>query len=128
MFYADSVTSRNIRQLTTSGEELTLYNGITDWLYEGNPHQSLTERFMHLRHRWPTLLFCVYLEEVLLTSSAVWWSPDAEYVAFAEFNDSAVPLYQLKEFGDYNSVYGGLKGVRYPKVSNILHIHTYLHV
>lgn len=66
----------------------------------------------------------------------VWWSPDAQYVAFAVANDSALPLYRFPYYesasaaaDDWNAANGSLPprdthlydssvSVRYPKAGD----------
>lgn len=61
-----------------------------------------------------------FTEEILSSSSALWWSPDGTKLSFATFNDSNVDVLQYPYYGSYskiNNVYPELKNLRYPKVS-----------
>jgi dipeptidyl-peptidase 4 len=60
----------------------------------------------------------VYEEEVLENRSALWFSPDGEYIAFLSFDDSQVPIYTVPSFmhgKKYPSTYPVELKVRYPK-------------
>ena len=58
-------------RLTDTGEAGTLYNGVSDWLYE---------------------------EEILATSPAIFVSTEATRIAYMSFNDSTVELSTMKRF------------------------------
>ncbi|XP_053732954.1 inactive dipeptidyl peptidase 10-like [Synchiropus splendidus] len=70
IYYQVDVQSSSWR-LTSSGQEGTVFNGITDWLYE---------------------------EEVLHTQVAHWWSPDGTRLAYLTVNDTDVPKMFLPRF------------------------------
>ena len=98
IFYKSLVRSLEVEQLTLTGEPGTIYNGVSDWLYE---------------------------EEILGQSPAVWPAVDGSKIAYLVFNDSAVDLVTLDSFGsDRNSQgktnYSGKKKLRYPKVRSLL--------
>ena len=61
----------SVFRLTDTGEAGTLYNGVSDWLYE---------------------------EEILATSPAIFLSTLATKMAFMSFNDSKVELSTMKRF------------------------------
>ena len=77
---------RDSTQITFDGLESTIYNGISDWLYE---------------------------EEILCQTNAMWWSPDSAKLAFIKFNDSNVEYYSFSMYD--NSQYGQINRIRYPK-------------
>ena len=77
---------RDAVQITYDGKENTIYNGITDWLYE---------------------------EEILCQTNAIWWSTDSSKVAYIKFNDSRVNNFEFSMYD--NSQYGNLHKLRYPK-------------
>jgi dipeptidyl aminopeptidase len=79
-------SQKNLIQLTNDGLENTIYNGITDWLYE---------------------------EEILLQTNAMWWSPESSKLAYLKFNDSLVEYYHFPIYD--GTPYGSLNKVRYPK-------------
>ncbi|XP_029461471.1 prolyl endopeptidase FAP isoform X2 [Rhinatrema bivittatum] len=60
-------------QITTNGKEDEIYNGIPDWVYE---------------------------EEMLGTRYALWWSPNARFIAYVEFDDRGVPIMEYSFYGD----------------------------
>ena len=55
-------------------------------------------------------------EDVLSTSVAHYWSPDARYIVFAKFDDAKVPKQKFKMYGDKSDVYGQIEEISYPKV------------
>ena len=61
-----------------------IYNGVTDWLYEG----------IFWKVKVPTPNGTV-AEEILYTDSAIWVSPGLSVFAFASFNDSLVAEYLI---------------------------------
>ncbi len=76
----------NSLRVTTDGDQGTIYNGITDWLYE---------------------------EEVLYQSNAIWWSPDSTKFAYLKFNDSLVDYFAFPVYD--GSQYDHMNRIRYPK-------------
>ncbi|KAF9394945.1 hypothetical protein CPC16_009783 [Podila verticillata] len=60
------------RQITFDGA-VTIFNGITDWVYE---------------------------EEVLTSPSALWWSPDGTSIAFLHFDETKVPEFHYSLYMD----------------------------
>jgi hypothetical protein len=73
-------------QLTFDGFENTIYNGISDWLYE---------------------------EEILYQTNAMWWSTTSDKLAFLKFNDTLVKTYSFPSYD--GSQYDRLNELRYPK-------------
>ncbi|KAF9887099.1 diacylglycerol pyrophosphate phosphatase [Aspergillus nanangensis] len=70
-----------------------MFHGVPDWIYE---------------------------EEILGDRSALWFSPDAEYLAFLSFNETGVPTYTVPYYMDNQKVappYPRELELRYPKVS-----------
>lgn len=62
----------------------------------------------------------LFAEEILGSGSALWFSPDGNYVAFAHFNDAAVEEYSYFIYGNPGSMknqYPKTVTVKYPKVS-----------
>ncbi|XP_071555267.1 venom dipeptidyl peptidase 4 [Temnothorax nylanderi] len=81
-----------VRRLTTSGEPGIVYNGIPDWVYE---------------------------EEVFGSPTAMWYSPDGRYLAFATFNDTQVKDMAIFHYGIPGSLedqYPTEVKIKYPKV------------
>ncbi|KAL2188178.1 hypothetical protein L209DRAFT_750980 [Thermothelomyces heterothallicus CBS 203.75] len=61
----------------------------------------------------------VYEEEILSTNSALWYSPDGEYVAFLSFNETGVETFTVPYYMDGQDVappYPRELELRYPKV------------
>lgn len=78
-------------QVTDSGVINKVFNGIPDWLYE---------------------------EEILHTNVAHWWSPGARHIAYAQFNDSLVPLFKFPFYGEGDNLYGTISELAYPKAGD----------
>lgn len=137
IYYQSDVRSNSLR-LTSSGKEGVIYNGIADWLYEGETlfssiwdiyettlmnisfqivivRQSvLYVCIAHTCYCYPTVWLCT--EEILHTHVAHWWSLDGERLAFLVLNDSLVPNMVLPTFT--GSAYPKGKQYPYPKVSS----------
>ncbi|XP_027674902.1 dipeptidyl peptidase 4 [Chelonia mydas] len=75
-------------QITTNGEENKIFNGIADWVYE---------------------------EEMFGTHSALWWSPNASFLAYAEFNDTQVPVMEYSFYAEDTLQYPKTIRLPYPK-------------
>ncbi|XP_065269856.1 dipeptidyl peptidase 4 [Emys orbicularis] len=75
-------------QITTNGEENKIFNGIADWVYE---------------------------EEMFGTHSALWWSPNASFLAYAEFNDTEVPIMEYSFYAEDTLQYPKTIKLPYPK-------------
>ncbi|XP_023569494.1 prolyl endopeptidase FAP isoform X2 [Octodon degus] len=73
-------------QVTYSGKENTIFNGIPDWVYE---------------------------EEMLATKYALWWSPNGNFLAYAEFNDTDIPVIAYSYYGE--DQYPRMINIPYPK-------------
>ncbi|KAK2155042.1 hypothetical protein LSH36_251g08017 [Paralvinella palmiformis] len=80
------------QQVTTSGKDKILFNGIADWLYE---------------------------EEILGSHIANWWSEDGQLVCYGMFNDSDVPLFKFHYYGPKTDVYGNIIEIAYPKAGHL---------
>ncbi|KAK2497210.1 hypothetical protein MC885_002138 [Smutsia gigantea] len=76
------------QRITWTGKEDVIYNGITDWVYE---------------------------EEVFSAYSALWWSPNGTFLAYAQFNDTEVPLIEYSFYSDESLQYPKTMRVPYPK-------------
>nr|XP_042895921.1 prolyl endopeptidase FAP isoform X6 [Parasteatoda tepidariorum] len=90
VYYMSDVTAKP-RQLTSTGVEGVIFNGIPDWVYE---------------------------EEVLSSSHALWWSDDGKKLCFVTFNDTQVNILQYAHYGPYSditNVYPEIINLRYPK-------------
>ncbi|XP_069472422.1 prolyl endopeptidase FAP [Ambystoma mexicanum] len=73
-------------QVTRNGRDNTIFNGIPDWVYE---------------------------EEMLGTKFALWWSPNGKFLAYVEFNDSAIPVIEYSFYGEEQ--YPRTVTIPYPK-------------
>ncbi|XP_016052691.1 PREDICTED: prolyl endopeptidase FAP isoform X3 [Miniopterus natalensis] len=73
-------------QITYNGQENKIFNGIPDWVYE---------------------------EEMLATKYALWWSPNGNFLAYAEFNDTEIPVIAYSYYGDEQ--YPRTINIPYPK-------------
>uniref|UniRef100_A0A8C4KLD7 Dipeptidyl peptidase 4 n=1 Tax=Dromaius novaehollandiae TaxID=8790 RepID=A0A8C4KLD7_DRONO len=75
-------------QITKNGEENKIFNGIPDWVYE---------------------------EEMFGTHSALWWSPSGNFLAYASFNDTEVPLMEYSFYSEDTLQYPKTISLPYPK-------------
>lgn len=82
-------TDKQSTQITSDGQENTIYNGIADWVYE---------------------------EEVLHTTNAMHWSPASNYLAYIKFDDSQVEEFTILMYNE--EPYADKKTIRYPKVDS----------
>ncbi|XP_026985669.1 dipeptidyl peptidase 4 isoform X5 [Sagmatias obliquidens] len=80
------------QRVTWTGKEDVIYNGITDWVYE---------------------------EEVFSTYSALWWSPNGTFLAYAQFNDTEVPLIEYSFYSDESLQYPKTMQIPYPKAGAV---------
>ncbi|KAM6129572.1 dipeptidyl peptidase 4 [Pterocles gutturalis] len=75
-------------QITNNGEENKIFNGIPDWVYE---------------------------EEMFGTHSALWWSPNGNFMAYAAFNDTEVPVIEYSFYSEDTLQYPKTIRIPYPK-------------
>ncbi|NWQ98509.1 DPP4 peptidase, partial [Burhinus bistriatus] len=87
VYIKDSPTAQFV-QLTENGEKNKIFNGIPDWVYE---------------------------EEMFGTHSALWWSPNGNFVAYAAFNDTEVPVIEYSFYSDDTLQYPKTIRIPYPK-------------
>ncbi|KAK7086185.1 hypothetical protein SK128_026947 [Halocaridina rubra] len=86
VYVRETPTSPVVKRITNTGQQRTVYNGITDFLYQ---------------------------EYVLHSVSAVWASREGTRLCYATFNDSEV---QEVVIPIYSQQYETLRKIRYPKV------------
>lgn len=90
IFYKPDLDTQAI-QITTSGVEDVIYNGIPDWVYE---------------------------EEVFSSNIAMWFSKEGNRLAYATFNDEEVRIMNVPQYGIPGSIsyqYTYHHAIRYPK-------------
>uniref|UniRef100_A0A8C0VVD7 Dipeptidyl peptidase 4 n=1 Tax=Cyanistes caeruleus TaxID=156563 RepID=A0A8C0VVD7_CYACU len=75
-------------QITQNGVENKIFNGIPDWVYE---------------------------EEMFGTHSALWWSPNGKFLAYASFNDTEVPVIEYSFYSEDTLQYPKTIKIPYPK-------------
>ncbi|XP_048201285.1 dipeptidyl peptidase 4 [Perognathus longimembris pacificus] len=80
------------RRITQNGKEDVIFNGINDWVYE---------------------------EEVFGAYSALWWSPNGTFLAYAQFNDTGVPLIEYSFYSDESLQYPKTVWIPYPKAGAV---------
>ncbi|CCH46400.1 hypothetical protein BN7_5993 [Wickerhamomyces ciferrii] len=87
--YVYDLSTQNTNQSTFDGDA-QVFNGKPDWVYE---------------------------EEVLEGDSALWWSPNGEFISFLRANDTLVSEFQIPYFvqGDAKDVYPEVRSLKYPK-------------
>ena len=54
-------------------------------------------------------------EEVLNSDHALYFSPDSQFLAYIQFNDSKVNWYQFPWYGDRKNAYTTIRKIAYPK-------------
>ena len=55
-------------------------------------------------------------DEILGSNTALWTSPDNTFIAYIQFNDSAVPTARIPLYSDADNIYGSFVDIPYPKV------------
>ncbi|NXA20048.1 DPP4 peptidase, partial [Ibidorhyncha struthersii] len=86
--YVKASPTAKFVQITENGEENKFFNGIPDWVYE---------------------------EEMFGTHSALWWSPSGDFVAYAAFNDTEVPVIEYSFYSEDTLQYPKTIRIPYPK-------------
>ncbi|KAG7926778.1 hypothetical protein KL925_003063 [Ogataea polymorpha] len=86
--YVKNLALNEVRQVTFEGGKEIFY-GKPDWVYE---------------------------EEVFEGDTAMWWSPNSEYLTILRFNDTLVPTFPIPYFVQHkDDVYPELRELKYPK-------------
>ncbi|KAF5017290.1 hypothetical protein F66182_10788 [Fusarium sp. NRRL 66182] len=83
----------NVSQITSDGGP-DMFHGVPDWVYE---------------------------EEIFGGRSALWWSPDAKFIAFLSFNETGVGTFTIPYYMDNQKLaptYPRELDLRYPKVGS----------
>lgn len=89
IYYKSDAINGSTAQITNGGN--FIYNGIPDWVYE---------------------------EEVVSSNKALWFSPDGKRLAFARYDDTAVPTMVVPVYGEPGNpffLYPRANIVKYPK-------------
>ncbi|XP_029461465.1 dipeptidyl peptidase 4 isoform X3 [Rhinatrema bivittatum] len=86
--YIKEVPNGENINITSNGEENKIFNGVPDWVYE---------------------------EEMFSTNYALWWSPNGKFLAYAEFNDTQVPIMEYSFYGEESNQYPKTIKLPYPK-------------
>ncbi|XP_015264090.1 PREDICTED: dipeptidyl peptidase 4 [Gekko japonicus] len=79
-------------RITMNGKENTIFNGLADWVYE---------------------------EEMFGTHAALWWSPNGSFLAYAEINDTDVPVIEYSFYAEDTLQYPKTIRIPYPKAGAI---------
>ncbi|KAJ7345708.1 hypothetical protein JRQ81_001658 [Phrynocephalus forsythii] len=87
LYVKEAPNSPNL-QITNNGEENKIFNGLSDWVYE---------------------------EEMFGTHSALWWSPNGTFLAYAEINDTEVPVIEYSFYSEDTLQYPKTIRIPYPK-------------
>ncbi|KAF3824430.1 hypothetical protein GH733_008715 [Mirounga leonina] len=90
--YVKNEPNSSSQRITWTGEENVISNGITDWVYE---------------------------EEIFSAYSALWWSPKGTFLAYAQFNDTEVPLIEYSFYSDESLQYPKTVRIPYPKAGAV---------
>ncbi|XP_053140893.1 dipeptidyl peptidase 4 [Hemicordylus capensis] len=86
--YVKETPHAAILQITKNGEENKIFNGLADWVYE---------------------------EEMFGTHAALWWSPNGNFLAYAEINDTEVPVIEYSFYSEDLLQYPKTIRIPYPK-------------
>ncbi|KAJ6660797.1 hypothetical protein lerEdw1_017423 [Lerista edwardsae] len=86
--YVKQTPSEPFVEITKNGEENKVFNGLADWVYE---------------------------EEMFGTHAALWWSPNGTFLAYAEINDTEVPLIEYSFYSEDTLQYPKTIKIPYPK-------------
>uniref|UniRef100_A0A452U6A2 Dipeptidyl peptidase 4 n=1 Tax=Ursus maritimus TaxID=29073 RepID=A0A452U6A2_URSMA len=90
--YVKNEPNSSSQRITWTGKENVISNGITDWVYE---------------------------EEIFSAYSALWWSPKGTFLAYAQFNDTEVPLIEYSFYSDESLQYPKTVRIPYPKAGAV---------
>lgn len=61
-------------------------------------------------------IYVFFSEEVFGAYSALWWSPNSTFLAYAQFNDTGVPHIEYSFYSDESLQYPRTVWIPYPKV------------
>nr|AXB27024.1 dipeptidyl peptidase IV [Macronycteris gigas] len=86
--YVKNEPASSSQRITWNGKEDVINNGIPDWVYE---------------------------EEIFSSHSALWWSPNGTFLAYAQFNDTEVPPIEFSVYLDESLQYPKTMHIPYPK-------------
>ncbi|XP_013915628.1 PREDICTED: dipeptidyl peptidase 4 [Thamnophis sirtalis] len=90
--YVKTTPNASAVEITDNGAENKILNGLADWVYE---------------------------EEMFGTHSALWWSPNGRFLAFAEINDTEVPVIEYSFYSEDTLQYPKTIKIPYPKAGAI---------
>ncbi|XP_030886685.1 dipeptidyl peptidase 4 [Leptonychotes weddellii] len=62
---------------------------------------------------------CLFSEEIFSAYSALWWSPKGTFLAYAQFNDTEVPLIEYSFYSDESLQYPKTVRIPYPKAGAV---------
>lgn len=82
------IESNQYVAITTNGSKDVVSHGVPDWLYE---------------------------EEILQSSSAIWWKPDGSGIVYASFDDRDVQRYDMTIYGPLKNKYVENRRLPYPR-------------
>lgn len=72
---------------------------------------------LRVSHNYNWYASIYFSEEMLATKYALWWSPNGRFLAYAEFNDTEIPVIAYSYYGDEQ--YPRTINIPYPKVCGI---------
>lgn len=90
--------------------ENVIFNGIPDWVYEG----EWSVAFKQLLTPVFTVTLTLLPEEMFSSGQGFWWSPGGKRVAYIESNDTEVHHIEYTWYGEYQ--YPSTVSIPYPKV------------
>lgn len=98
IYYRRTPRASETYRVTNDAMPDIIYNGVPDWLYEGN-YIGVSRNGMHLSQQFE---FGHFSEEILRAASAIWMSSDGHLMLFGTFNDSMVEEQKYAWYGTTN--------------------------
>lgn len=111
--YVKTTPATPPHQVTDTGMENMIFNGIPDWVYEGEWSVALYK--ICVRKHLPSHSHLLP-EEMFSSGQGFWWSPGGKRVAYIESNDTEVHHIEYTWYGE--AQYPVTISIPYPKVGN----------
>lgn len=117
IYYRRTPRAPETYRVTNDAVPGIVYNGVPDWLYEGNYTENSTNRYASVvTHQFP-IEFGHFSEEILRTASTIWMSSDGHLMLFGTFNDSMVDEQKYAWYGTTNPQNGN--AYLYPEIRSL---------
>ena len=107
-------------QVTSDGDDVSVFNGIPDWLYEGRWGKT-SQKKRNSKKKNVAVFHHVFLwrhisEDVLGTRVTQYWGPDSQHLCYASFDNTNTESILYPFFGDKSHIYPETVDIKYPKV------------